>query len=174
MTRPPWVYHFSEDPGIQRFVPHVPTTNPDREPLVWAIDAEHAPLYWFPRDCPRITFWAGPETPGQAIDRCLGTSAAARVHAIESGWLERMRTTTVYAYRFDAAPFEPLDDADGHWIARREVAPVEVTALGDLLQRHAEAGIELRITPSLWPLHDAVPGSGLRFSFVRMRNAQPR
>ena len=38
----------------------------------------------------------------------------------------------------------------------------------------ADAGIELRITPSLWPLHDMLVESGLRFSMVRMRNARPR
>jgi hypothetical protein len=49
-----------------------------------------------------------------------------------------------------------------------------VEPVGDLLARHAAAGIELRITPSLWPLCDAVVGSGLRFSMVRMANAEPR
>lgn len=27
-------------------------------PLVWAVDTRPAPLFWFPRDCPRgCTFW---------------------------------------------------------------------------------------------------------------------
>ena len=51
------LFHFSEDPTLQRFVPHVPRTNPAHEPAVWAIDDDHAPLYWFPRACPRITAW---------------------------------------------------------------------------------------------------------------------
>ena len=36
-----------------------PATNPDQPPMVWTIDEVHAPLLWFPRDCPRITFWIG-------------------------------------------------------------------------------------------------------------------
>lgn len=38
------LYHFSEDPSIERFVPHVPRTNPTHPPAVWAIDEVHAPL----------------------------------------------------------------------------------------------------------------------------------
>jgi hypothetical protein len=173
-VRPEFVYHFSEEPEIRRFRPHVASTKPGTEPLVWAIDAAHAPLYWFPRECPRVTFWAGPETPAVAIDRYLSGDAGGRVHAFESAWLERLRAARLFVYRFPAADFEALAEADGHWIARREVAPLDVEPVGDLLARHAEAGIELRMVPSLWPLHDAVPGTGLRFSIVRMRNAQPR
>lgn len=172
--KPSRVYHFSEDPHLRLFKPHVPATNPDCEPLVWAIDAEHAPLYWFPRDCPRVTFWAGPETPAEVFARFLGHGTSRRVHAIECAWLERLRQARVYAYHFDAASFEAWPDADGHWVSRRTVVPLELEPLGDLLQRHADAEIELRITPSLWPLHDAMVGSGLCFSLVRMRNAQPR
>lgn len=172
--KPALVYHYSEDPGIREFRPHIPTTNPDCEPLVWAIDAEHAPLYWFPRECPRVTYWAGPDTPAGVISRFLGHGASRRIHAIECAWLERVRQATVYAYRFDAGPFAAWAAADGHWVSREAVAPRAVEPVGDLLQRHTEAGIELRITPSLWPLHDAVVGSGLCFSMVRMCNAKPR
>ena len=52
------LFHYSEDPGIVRFEPHVPRTNPDVPAAVWAIDEARAPLYWFPRDCPRVTVWA--------------------------------------------------------------------------------------------------------------------
>ena len=43
-----------------------------------------------------------------------------------------------------------------------------------LLARHAEAGIELLIVMNLWPLIDAVVGSGLEFSIIRKANAQAR
>ena len=52
--------------------------------------------------------------------------------------------------------------------------PLSVEPVGDLLTRHAEAGIELRVTPSLWLLADAIPNTGLAFSMVRLRNALPR
>ena len=46
--------------------------------------------------------------------------------------------------------------------------------MGDLLQRHVEAGIELRIVTNLWPLIDAIVASGLEFSIIRQANAQGR
>lgn len=102
-------------------------------------------------------------------------TTAQRIHAIESGWLARLRATTLYSYDFAADSFEPLPAADGHWVSRRTVVPDAVEPVGDLLARHAQGAIELRLTPSLWPIYDAVLASGLpTFSMVRMRNAQPR
>ena len=49
-----------------------------------------------------------------------------------------------------------------------------VEPVGDLLAAHAGAGIELRIVPSLWPLHDLAVSDRWDFSIVRMRNARPR
>ncbi len=40
--------HFSEDPTIARFVLRPPLARPTVEPLVWAIDEWHAPLYFLP------------------------------------------------------------------------------------------------------------------------------
>jgi hypothetical protein len=173
-VKPALVYHFSEEPSIELFQPRLPAARSDVQPLVWAIDEEHAPLYWFPRDCPRVTFWAGPGTDPEVASRFLGQTAAKRVHAIECAWLDRMRRTQLYAYRFASGLFVPFEEADGHWVSHQEVVPLAVEAVGDLLICHAEAGIELRITPSLWPLHDCIPSTGLHFSIVRMRHALPR
>jgi hypothetical protein len=46
---PGQVLHFSEDPTLERFAPHVAATAQQPEPYVWAVDALHAPSYWFPR-----------------------------------------------------------------------------------------------------------------------------
>ncbi|MEP7203728.1 MAG: DUF6886 family protein [Ilumatobacteraceae bacterium] len=167
------LYHFSEDPHIERFMPHVPRTNPSHTPAVWAIDTEHAPLYWFPRDCPRVAIWpldGGDLAPFQS----RFVTAASRVHAIEATWLERMRTTQLYRYDFDSQGFEPWESANGQWICNREVLPESVTPIADLLGAHADASIELRVVPSLWPLHDAAVDGEYDFSIVRMHNAQPR
>jgi hypothetical protein len=161
------VWHFSEDPSITRFEPDVPPSNPDMPPMVWAIDSDHAPLYWFPRDCPRVAFWTGDGSP----PTLLGPTAARRVHAIEARWLDRMRACELYAYRFDAAPFAPWPDADGQLTTTDAVEPLGVEPVGDLLARHAEAGIELRLVPSLRPLVEPVVASGYQFSMVRMANA---
>jgi hypothetical protein len=113
---PPHLLHYSEDPGIERFVPHVPATNPDQPPLVWTVDDTHAPLFWFPRDCPRVTFWA---EDGSPPDR-LGATTARRVHAIEQVWLERVQSCQLWEYRFSPAGFEPSPLADGYWVSEQE------------------------------------------------------
>jgi hypothetical protein len=74
---------------------------------------------------------------------------------------------------FDRTPFEPWPEADGRWIARVPVEPIAVHPLGDLLELHARAGIELRFAPNIWPSWDTVISSGLPFSGVRLRNAHP-
>lgn len=168
------LFHFSEDPTIERFVPHVPRTNPSHPPAVWAIDEAHAPLYWFPRDCPRVTAWPRNESEVDGF-RTAFTTSAPRLHAIELAWSERFRSTTLSCYRFDSSSFRPWTDASGQWISDTAVEPIGVDPVGDLLDRHVEAGIELRFAPSLWPLHDlAISGDAWHFSIVRMSNAQPR
>ena len=168
------LFHFSEDPGITSFHPHVAPTSMETEPYVWAIDAEHAPSYWFPRDCPRACCWEGhlPVSPaGAALLRSSGTT---RLHAIEAGWLQRMRETSIYLYEFDARAFELKVPEAGYWVARQKVSPISVSPVGDLLARHVDAGIELRVVDNLWPLIDAIVGSGLEFSIIRKSNALPR
>jgi hypothetical protein len=167
------VHHFSEDPNIRQFVPHVPRTNPGQRPAVWAIDADHAPLYWFPRDCPRVTVWPRRPADRAAFEACWGTGAG-RVHAIESRWLQRMRGAVLFRYDLPAADFHPWPEAEGQWLAHRTVVPQVVAPVGDLLALHAAADIELRISPSLWPLSDLARDGPWSFSIVRMRNAAPR
>jgi hypothetical protein len=167
------VHHFSEDSSIGEFVPHVPATNPDHRPAVWAIDAEHAPLYWFPRDCPRVTAWPRTTDEVGGFEAAWNTTAR-RVHVTELGWLDRMRTTTIYRYDLPAAQFAPWRDVSGQWIAEMAVVPLDVVAMPDLLGTHAAAGIEVRFAPSLWPAHDLAISDQWDFSIVRMRNATPR
>ena len=163
--------HFSEDPHIERFVPHVPLTNPGHPPAVWAIDAQHAPLYWFPRECPRVTVWADDAAQAATLRELL-TTTARRVHATELGWLERLRTVELFVYVLPSATFRPWGPAYGQWISEDPVEPQRVHPVGDLLERHAAAGIELRLVLDLHPLRAVVLDSGLAFSMVRMHNAR--
>jgi hypothetical protein len=166
------LWHVSEDASITRFEPHRAPTALTDEALVWAVDTRHLPLFWFPRDCPRGTFWAGPQTSAEDAERfLLGTTA--RVHAVEAGWLEAIRGAHIVAYRLPEEPFEPHPEVGGYWITHEPVVPVELDELGDLLARHAAAGIELRVVPSLAPLWDRVIASTLEFSGIRLRNADP-
>jgi hypothetical protein len=133
------LWHVSEDPGIERFVPHHRPLHANDEPLVYAIDT-----------------------------RYLGGDRTRRVHVVESAWLDRMRTTPVFAYRMPEATFEPWDR---FFVSRETVEPVECAPLGDLVALHADARIELRFAPALYPLWDSVAASTLDFSGIRLRNA---
>ncbi len=170
------VLHFSEDPTITHFVPHVAATAQVPDAYVWAVDADRAPDYWFPRDCPRGMAWTGPGTTDLDRERIIGAGCGERVHAIEYRWLDAMRTTRLYAYRLPAGLFGPIGAPDPHAV----VATVPVVPLGppepvgDLLRLHEDAGIQLRVLPDLWPFWDAVILSTLRFSGIRLRNALPR
>ena len=165
--------HFSEDPTIPLFRPHVVAASDEREPLVWAVDEEHAPSYWFPRDCPRACCWAG-HSVADAGAELLGPGGARRLHAIETRWLDRLRTCRLYVYTFDSSPFRLKLANAGYWVAQRDVTPMSVLPVGDLLAQHAKAAIELRVVQNLWPLIDAMVASGLEFSIIRKTNAQPR
>ena len=165
------LWHVSENPAITRFEPHVSATASSREPRVWAIDTRHLPLYWFPRECPRATFWATPRTTAEDGELLAG---APRVHAIEERWLERLHDTRVVAYRLPEEPFTPDPEVGGYWLSRESVVPLEIVELGDLVARHDRAGIELRVLTNLWPLWDRVVASTLEFSGIRLRNAEPR
>ena len=156
------LWHVSEDDSIRRFEP--------RDGRVWAIGTRLLPLYWFPRDCPRATFWAECETAEGDVERFLGGDRARRVHVVEPEWLERMQTQRVLAYRMPEETF--VENDDRFWISADPVEPVEVVELGDLVARHDAAGIELRTEEELLGFWDDVIASSLGFSGIRLRNAR--
>lgn len=167
------LWHFSEDPSLGRFLPHVPATSPGAPPLVWAVDTRHAPLFWFPRDCPRGCVWPVPATTAADREQLFGQTDASRVHVIEADWLDRVRACRLYAYRLPPGPFRP-HEVGGYWVSDQQVDAIERLVFDDLLGQHARAGIELRITPSIWPFWQQVTGSTAGFSGSRLRNAAPR
>lgn len=164
------LWHISEDDSIQLFEPRSNPEHDSAEALVWAIDSQHAPAYWFPRDCPRGTFWAVPKTSDEDVERLLLGDRSLRVHLVQSDWLGAVRSTRVVAYRLPSDTFEPYGRAAGYWVSREPVAPLDVVEVGDLLAKHAEAGIELRIVPKLMPVWQQVISSTVEFSGIRLRN----
>lgn len=166
------LWHFSEDPSLATFHPRVPATNPEARPLVWAVDTRHAPMFWFPRDCPRGCIWPCSTTTSADRERFFGQSGTDRVHVMEADWLERLRACRLHAYRLPADGFRP-HDVGGYWVADRAVTAMERIDAGDLLLRHAAARIELRLVPSIWPFWRRVAASSVAFSGLRLRNAAP-
>ena len=156
------LWHVSENESTTRFEP--------REGRVWAIGTRLLPLYWFPRDCPRATFWAESTTTATDVERFLAGDPARRVHVVEPDWLGAMRTCRVVAYRMPEGTF--VENDDRFWISTEPVEPLEVVELGDLVERHERAGIELRTEDHLLAFWNEVVGSTLGFSGIRLRNAR--
>lgn len=167
------LWHFSEDESLGTFAPRARAANPGERPLVWAVDTRHAPMFWFPRDCPRGCVWPVSTTTEDDLERFFGQTSATRIHVIEADWLERVRSCRLYAYRLPTAAFRPHEEVGGYWIADERVEATDRADVGDLLGRHAAAGVELRVTPSIWPFWQRVIASTLEFSGSRLRNAAP-
>jgi Family of unknown function (DUF6886) len=168
---PHGLWHVSEDDSISLFEPHRAPTSSLDEQVVWAVDTRHVPLYWFPRDCPRATYWAISTTGEEDVARFLAGDRSRRVHVVEPGWLLRLLTTRVVAYRLPKQTFERWDR---FWISHEPVEPLELVELGDLVARHETAGIELSTEPDILHLWDEVIASSLDYSGIRLRNAMMR
>lgn len=164
------LFHYSEDPGIQSFVPRTPMMRPNVEPMVWVVDEAHAWTYLFPRDCPRILLWPTPETSAEDLGRWFGGDERARVACIEWGWPERMHSTQLYRYEMNRQHFRPLANDPWMLVSHRPESPIAVEPVGDLVEALRVAGVELRLMPSLAPLFGAWE-STIHFSGIRLRNA---
>jgi len=164
------LWHASDEPNIEVFHPHRAPTALADDDLVWAIDDAHVPAYWFPRDCPRATFWIGPKTSDADVGWMNG---ARRVHAIEWDWWDRFRGAKVHLYRMPPETFSVHDAGAGYYVSHESVTPLARTEIPDLVRQHADAGVELRLVDNLWPLWDHVTSSTLAFSGIRLRNARP-
>jgi hypothetical protein len=163
------LFHMSEEPDIARFEPRASEYATGL--VVWAIDERRLCNYLVPRECPRVTYYAGADTTATDVDRFLGSSPA--VVAIESGWLERVRSTWLYSYHMPPETFECLDACAGYFVSRVPVVPSRIEVFQDPLGELLVRGVELRVIPNLWSLRDAVVASSLQFSLIRMRNAAP-
>lgn len=164
------LFHISEEPGIARFEPRASAYA--SSPVVWAIDERRVCNYLAPRECPRVTYYAGAGTTAADVERFLGSSPA--VVAIESAWMDRARSCCLDGYHMPPDAFECLDAGAGYFVSRVPVVPVGVEVFDDPLSELLRRGVELRVLPNLWMLRDAVLASSLQFSFIRMRNALPR
>jgi hypothetical protein len=164
------LFHISEQSDIARFEPRASEYATGL--VVWAIEGRRLCNYLVPRECPRVTYYAGADATAADVERLLGSSPA--VVAIESGWLERVRSTRLYCYHMAPESFECLDACAGYYVSRVPVLPSRIEVFDDPVAELLRRGVELRIVPSLWSLRDAVVASSLQFSLIRMRNAVPR
>lgn len=167
-----YLYHYSEDPTIKLFEPRpsVHAEGPTAgKQLVWAIDERHSPVYYFPRNCPRVMLWPVEGSTQADIDLWMNSDARMVAH-IESAWADRFAACVLYRYTFDGADFENLHDHGVH-VNPAPVEPIAVEPVGDLGSALEAENVELRAVESLQPLADAW-FSTLHFSGVRLKNAQ--
>jgi hypothetical protein len=169
------LFHFSSDPGIEKFVPRRPTIAASRpqgkewlnNPLVWAIDVEHEFTYLFPRECPRILIWRAPDTIEQdCVELLQGHRAVAFV---EMSWLDQIRDCTIYRYEMPADTFESLMDA-GMWVSRSPVIPNACSTINNFQAELASRSVKLIFLETLTPLK-SLWDTSLHVSGIRLRNA---
>lgn len=164
------LFHLSDDPGITLFEPR--WHEQKSRALVWAVDEHRVANYLLPRDCPRVCFRRGLDSDAEDVRRLLGDEEG--IIAIESGWLDRVERAELYRYTFPMDGFVSEDETAGYWVSYEPIVPLTVERVEDLPLAIAATGAKLLALPELWTLHDAVAASSLKFSMIRMRNAQPR
>ena len=169
------LFHFSEDPNIRVFEPRpsrpiAGVTN--GEPLVWAIDEWHSPMYFFPRDCPRVMLWALPASAPVEIAQWIGQGDWRMAAYVESSWLGQIESYQLYRYSFDDKLFMSINDAGMH-VCRDIVEPVAIEPMGRLMEHLLAANVDLRPVETLQPFADArLWESTLHFSGIRLKNAR--
>ena len=172
------LFHFSDEPDIAVFTPRpvrVPVERPSDQsqlngPLVWAIDAAHAMLYLFPRECPRILIWPTSATaPEDRLSWFEDRTCRARAY-IEQAWWASLSQARIYRYELPIETFEPVGEL-GMWVSRAPVRPLEARALGDLPGALAAEAVEINTVESLLPLKP-VWKSSMHASGLRLRNVE--
>ncbi len=174
----PRLFHFSDDATIQEFVPkalRVPSQRKEdmdwlNGPLVWAIDDWHQPMYFFPRDCPRILLWRLPNSTMEDVDKYFAGTDVEIVAYVEQDWLERIRSEVLYRYEFPTETFLDLEDA-GMWVSKQGVTHLDLTEVTNLDTCLKKRNVELRPLSDLLTLKN-VWQSSLHVSGIRLRNAE--
>lgn len=168
------LFHISEESDIPIFRPRRPLRADlqKSEALVWAIDDAHMPNYFTPRNCPRVTYHAGPETTPEDIGRFFSSPRYPHVVAIEKGWFRAMMSTVLYCYQFNPAEFVLQDEIAGYYISKVPQIPIGKHRIDNLPEALFMRNVELRVIATLWDLHDAVQASTLRYSMCRMNHAR--
>lgn len=96
------LFHVSEETHLDSFIPRASVYTD--APVVWAINADRLHNYLLPRDCPRVTYYAGVRTTQTDVKRFLGTSAS--VVAVESVWWDRLLSCRLFVYHLPSVSFQ--------------------------------------------------------------------
>lgn len=169
------LYHFSEEDNIEIFRPRVKSNRRDMPPVVWAIDDEHAFTFYFPRNCPRIVYTKNENLTERDRERFFGTTNAEIVVTIETQWYTKIRDTVIYRYELPSDTFRLFDQPAGYYISLETVIPLERVAIDNGLERLMAMNIDVRFTPDLNPLREAILNSSIddfgihRFGYAKQK-----
>lgn len=168
------LFHISEEPGIELFEPRPLPSHFDAITgnVVFAISPRLLHNYLLPRDCPRVTYYAGPETTEEDKRTFFGETEAEFVIVVPSEWYEKIKTTALYCYEFTPDNFTLLDECAGYYISYQPEKPITMAVITDPISEILSRKAEIRFTPSIISLAEAASRSSLRFSLIRMRNAK--
>jgi len=156
----------------------MPRTSPseikgvDRD-VVFAITERLLHNYLLPRDCPRVTYYAKPDSLQSDIEKFFGQTTAEFVIVVENNWHDSIQNTTVYCYEFSPENFLLVDEGAGYYVSYEPVSPIKGSPMLNPISELLKRNVELRFTPKLWLLADQIIKSSLQYSLIRMRNALP-
>lgn len=170
------LFHVSEDENILVFYPRTPKRkdlNP-KEGLVWAIDEQRLPNFLTPRNCPRVTWYAGADTSSEDKKKYFSSTTGSHVVVIENKWFEAMKNTVLYLYEFNPAGFELQDKIAGYYISKTTQIPIGKTRIENVFAELFLRGVEVRIVDNLWDICERVQKSTLNWSMCRMGFAQEK
>ncbi|MGF1483811.1 MAG: DUF6886 family protein [Opitutales bacterium] len=163
----------SEAPGLRHFTPRGPQASaPIREPIVWAISEFMLSNYLFPRDCPRICIRVGTNTTKADRERFFTPGSSLNVAIICFDWLELLHTCRLFGYSMPLDTFEEIDANAGYYASKQAIVAESCEVWADLPTLLAQRGVELRVVDQLKPIAREVAASSLRFSIIRLRDAQ--
>jgi hypothetical protein len=170
--RPEKLFHISDKPKIKIFEPLPAPFYPGviRRNVVFAITDALLHNYLLPRDCPRITYYAGRATTPEDRSRFFGYSTARYIITVESGRLNEIQRAMLYCYEFPAATFSLFDKNAGYYISYKSVVPLSVRPVYNVMDELLKRNVELRFTPEFGGLAEAVANSTLNYSLIRMRH----
>lgn len=167
------LYHFSHESDIKVFIPRVKANRTDMPPVVWAIDPEHAFTFYVPRNCPRIVYKRSAAMSEEDEQIFFGVSSSDTVMVMENDWYSQISQTTMYRYTFAREGFERFDETAGYFITQQTVRPLDMQPISQLLDQLMALNIEVRFTPRLTKLREAILASTLTdFGIHRFEHAK--
>ncbi|MDB5084056.1 MAG: hypothetical protein JWN30_942 [Bacilli bacterium] len=109
-----------------------------------------------PGNCPRIVYTRTNEITDEDQNKFFGLTQSHIVVTVEIDWYERIKSTTIYRYRLPSDTFRLFDEYAGYYISTQTVKPVEIEPFNNLLDQLIKLDIEVRFTPNLYQLRNAI------------------